>query len=227
LHNAELPDNVLPAFNASYFLALHKKVGLRPILIGTSLKRILGTMESSAFASNFASYLAPFQYGIALPEGMQFLTMAIRNLIHGRFASGGSDSTSSSHVLLFFDIANMFNLVSQKSSRHELEQTMPFLLPSFDMQYQEGNLCWYKKLDGSWAHFEMTDGFPQGDALRSFLSCLTLHAVLSQLHKDLTIRAEQRIPIGRHTRSRRPTEPPMGAYIDDAAALVPPEDSIF
>jgi hypothetical protein len=71
LHNTELPDDVLPAFNASYFLALHKKIGLRPILIGTSLKHIvLGTMESSAFASNFASYLAPFQYGIALSEGV-------------------------------------------------------------------------------------------------------------------------------------------------------------
>jgi hypothetical protein len=115
LHNAELPDDVLPAFNASYFLALHKKVGLRPILIGTSLKRTLGTMESSAFASNFASHLAPSQYGIALPKGMQFLTMAIHNLIHD-LLPGGSNSTSGSHILLFFDIANMFNLVSQKSS---------------------------------------------------------------------------------------------------------------
>jgi hypothetical protein len=76
---------------------------------------------------------------------------------------------------------------------------MPFLLPSFDMRYQEANLCWYKKLDGSWAHFKMTDGFPQGDALSSFLSCLTLHDVLSQLHKDLTIRAEQQIPTGQRT----------------------------
>jgi hypothetical protein len=120
LHNAELPDNVLPAFTASYFPALHKKIGLRPILVGTSLKCILGTKESSAFASIFASYLAPFQYGIALPEEMQFLTMAIHNLVHD-LLPGESDSTSASHVLLFFDIANMFNLVSQNSSQHELE----------------------------------------------------------------------------------------------------------
>jgi hypothetical protein len=49
--------------------------------------------------------------------------MAIRNLVHD-LLPGGSDSTSASHVLLFFDIvlaANMFNLVSQKSSQHELE----------------------------------------------------------------------------------------------------------
>jgi hypothetical protein len=78
-----------------FLLCTKKSLGLRPILIGTSLKRILGTMESSAFASDFASHLAPFQYGIALPEGMQFLTMAIRNLIHDLLPSG-SNLTSAS-----------------------------------------------------------------------------------------------------------------------------------
>jgi hypothetical protein len=70
LHNAKLPDDVLPAFNASYFCALHKKIGLWPILIGTSLKQISGTIELNAFASDLLLILAPHQYGIALPEGM-------------------------------------------------------------------------------------------------------------------------------------------------------------
>jgi hypothetical protein len=128
----------------------------------------LGTIESNAFASDFASILAPYQYGIALPEGMQFHTMAIENLVHDP-PSGASDMTSASHVLLFFDIANMFNSVSWKSSQHEIEQTMPLLLPPFDMQYQKANLCWYKQLVSSWAHYEMNYRFPQGNALSSFL----------------------------------------------------------
>ena len=97
LHNAELPDDVLPAFNASHFLALRKKVGLRPILVGASLKRVLGAMESNAFASAFASRLAPFQRGAALPEGTQLLTVAMRNLAR-KLTPGGSDSTSASHA---------------------------------------------------------------------------------------------------------------------------------
>jgi hypothetical protein len=92
----------------------------------------LGTTESNAFTSDFASILAPYQYGITLLEGMQFLTMAIWNLMHD-LLPGASDMTSASHVLLFFDIANMFNSLSQKSSQHELEQTMPLLLLSFDI----------------------------------------------------------------------------------------------
>jgi hypothetical protein len=92
----------------------------------------LGTTESNAFTSDFASILAPYQYGITLLECMQFLTMAIWNLMHD-LLPGASDMTSASHVLLFFDIANMFNSLSQKSSQHELEQTMPLLLLSFDI----------------------------------------------------------------------------------------------
>jgi hypothetical protein len=75
----------------------------------------LGTIESNAFASDFASILAPYQYGIALLGGMQFLTMAIWNLMHD-LLPGASNMTSASHVLLFFDIANMCNSVSWKSS---------------------------------------------------------------------------------------------------------------
>jgi hypothetical protein len=70
----------------------------------------LGTIESFAFASDFASILAPYQYGMTLLEGMQFLTM-----VHD-LRPGVSDMRSASHVLLFFDIANMFNSVSWMSS---------------------------------------------------------------------------------------------------------------
>jgi hypothetical protein len=131
-------------------------------------------------------------------------TMAMQNLVHN-LLPGRSDSTSASHVLLFFEIANMFNSVSHKSSWHDLEWTMPLLLPSFDMQYWEANLSWYKKLDGSLVHFEMNDGYPQGNALSSLLSCLTLHAVFSYLHKDLTIQAEWWIPIEWCTQSSPPS----------------------
>jgi hypothetical protein len=111
LHNAKLLDNVLPAFNASHFLALHKKNHSH----WNQPKKKLCTIESNAFTSDFASILAPYQYGITLPEGMQFLTMAIWNLVHDLLL-GASDTTSASHMLLFFDVASMFNSVFWKSS---------------------------------------------------------------------------------------------------------------
>jgi hypothetical protein len=98
-----------------HIFLLYTKKGLQPILIGTSFKQILGAIESNAFASDFASILAPYQYGITLLEGVQFITIAIQNLVHD-LLQGASDMTSASHVLLFFDIANMFTLVSQKPS---------------------------------------------------------------------------------------------------------------
>jgi hypothetical protein len=71
-----------------HIFLLHTKMGLQPILIGTSLKQILGTIEANAFASDFASLkqilgtieanafasdfasiLAPYQYHVTLMEG--------------------------------------------------------------------------------------------------------------------------------------------------------------
>ena len=75
----------------------------------------VATIESKAFASDFASILAPSQCDIALPEGMQFVTMAIQNLVHDLLPEA-SDMISASHMLLFFHIANMLNSVSQKLS---------------------------------------------------------------------------------------------------------------
>jgi hypothetical protein len=151
--------------------------------------------------------------------------MAIWNLVHDLLP--GASDTSASHVLLFFDIANMFNSVSQKSSQHELEQTMPLLLLSFDTWYQNANLCWYKQLDGCWAHFEMNDRFPQGNELSSFLACLTLQAIINTLHRDLMNQPESCTTLALCTRSNLPSTPTIGAYIDDLSYLVPSEDSVF
>jgi hypothetical protein len=95
------------------------------------------------------------------------------------------------------------------------------------MQYRNANLCIYKQLDSSWAHFEMNDGFPQSNAVSALLSCLTLLAIINTLHRDLTNQAESHTTLALCTRLNPPSAPPIGAYIDDLSCLVPPEDSLF
>lgn len=90
LHNAKLPDDLLPAFNASRCLALHKKVGLRPALVGASAKRALSAAESHTFASDFAAVLAPFQHGIGAPEGVQLFAASLHSMAHN-LAPGASN----------------------------------------------------------------------------------------------------------------------------------------
>ena len=73
LDSGNVPNDCIAAFGSQYFLALHKDIDddtkLCPLGIGTHLRRVLGTMETYAYASQFAQLLWPFQFGIALPAG--------------------------------------------------------------------------------------------------------------------------------------------------------------
>jgi hypothetical protein len=73
----------------------------------------------------------------------------------------------------------------------------------------------------------MNDRFPQGNELSSFLSFLTLQAIINTLHRDLMNQAKSCTTIALCTRSNLPSTPAIGAYIDDLSYLIPPEDSVF
>jgi len=82
---ADVPDDCTQAFSCQYFLALHKDSHddkkLCRIGIGTHVRRILGALEAFAYAAEFAALLWPFQFGIALASGMQFLVHAFHAAI--------------------------------------------------------------------------------------------------------------------------------------------------
>jgi len=111
---ADIPDDCTQAFLCQYFLALHKDSQdnrkLCPIGIGTHVQCILGALEAFAYAAEFAALLWPFQFGIALASGMQFLVHAFYALLD-KYLPGtppGSHSTCS-RAFIQFDLTNMFN----------------------------------------------------------------------------------------------------------------------
>ena len=107
-----------------YFLALHKDVSddtkLHPIGIGTHVHHILGTMETFAYAAEFAELPSPFQFGIAIPGGMQLLTHCIQSLVY-KHLPGSPIHISASQALILFDIVNMLNVASHLQCKHVLD----------------------------------------------------------------------------------------------------------
>ena len=232
LHAGNVPDDILAPFGSQYFLALHKSVEddekLRPIGIGTHARRVLGTMEVYAHAADFAHTLWPFQYGIALSAGMQFLTHAMQALLY-KFLPGSSSHTSSSRALLQLDLRNMFNAVSRDSCRHALlnDPTFQDLIPTFDLLYFRSNTCWYQRPDGSWDSFNQNEGFTQGCPLSPFFACRVLHILLKDLHSRLTQRAANRLCQDDPGDDGFGSRPALGAYIDDSNGVLPFADLPF
>ena len=121
---AHIPEDITPSFSCQYFLALHKDVcddtKLCPIGIGTHVHRILGAMETFAYAAEFAELLSPFQFGIAILGGMQLLTHCIQSLVY-KHLPGSPIHTSASRALVLIDIVNMFNAASCLQCKHVLD----------------------------------------------------------------------------------------------------------
>jgi len=98
---ANVPDDCTQAFSCQCFLALHKDSlddsKLCPIGIGTHVRRISGALEAFVYAAEFAALLWPFQFGVALASGMQFLVHAFHALLNTHLpgAPPGSHSTYS------------------------------------------------------------------------------------------------------------------------------------
>jgi hypothetical protein len=132
LDHASIPDDIIPFFSASYFIALHKDIHddakLYPIGIGTHLHHILGNLESHHHLANFATSVWHFQFAVGIPSGMQLLTHSIQSLIL-KYLTGYPIATTSSRALAFIDKINILNECSHLTCKHILEQDLPGMVP--------------------------------------------------------------------------------------------------
>ena len=229
LSRGELPPSLTATFSSTYFLALQKDpdipLKLRPLGIGTALRRFTGSLLASHFAPRFAHFLQPFQFGIGISGGMEFIIHSIHAQAQ-QFIPDASPSSTSSRALLSLDLVNMFNSISRDCSRSVLAEHFPSLIPFFDTLYSTSNTCWYLSPSGSWSSFLQHEGFAQGCPLSPAFACLALHTILVALDRSLRRRAHAR-------KSSAPGDDGQGsitsflAYLDDVNALIPFIDLAF
>jgi hypothetical protein len=224
LDSALIPDDVIPHFSASYFIALHKDVlddtKLRPIGIGTHLCHILGTLESHHHLADFAASLWPFQFAIGIPSGMQLLTHSIQNLLF-KYLPGSPTTTTSSRALAFIDKTNMFNKCSRLNCKHQLDQALPDMVPIFDLLYFNDNVVWYQTPDGTWNSFLQREGYAQGCPLSGIFASTVLHKVLSTLKLQLDARAHAHLLAGSPGDDGQGSRTALGNYHDNGGMVVP------
>ncbi|MGH7955142.1 MAG: hypothetical protein ACREOZ_04195, partial [Gloeomargaritales cyanobacterium] len=81
----KLPSDASSFFNSSRLIALHKcshdSLKLRPIAIGSALRRLVCGHVSRVHRPYFAKFLAPYQWGIGVPNGMDLLYLTTTRLV--------------------------------------------------------------------------------------------------------------------------------------------------
>jgi hypothetical protein len=158
------PKEIQHSFAAQYVIALHKDqhnlAKIRPIGIGTALRRITAATMLTLHGHALATFLIPHgQLAINVPGGLDFIIHSTQAQIQHYI-----DIPNPTRALLTLDITNMFNAISRQACRHTISQnpTLHALLPVFDLLYRTSNTCWYQTDTQSYDNFPQPEGFTQG-----------------------------------------------------------------
>ena len=226
--NNTIPPAIKPLLAASHFMALHKDpddpTKLRPISMGSALRRISGKYIMTLHSETFARILLPQgQFGIAIKGGLQFIVDSIRTLIH-RYIS----TLNPTRILLLLDIINMFNSISRKAARDELIKypELHCLIPFVDLLYDQPNICYFWDAHGNLDSFLQAEGVAQGCPLGPVLAALVASILLRQLQPTLNQQVTARLQAGDQGDDGQGTVPHTSQYIDDTSLVMAPTDII-
>jgi hypothetical protein len=112
----DVPEEVLAAHAGGRVVALRKKTGgLRPLVIGSTLRRIGMKALDRVFKEHVRDAVAPFQYGVAKPGGAEALHKVVS--AHAQCCQDA--------VVLTVDFQNAFNRLSRSHAAQELSKTLP------------------------------------------------------------------------------------------------------
>jgi hypothetical protein len=165
-------------------MALHKDPTqpqkLRPIGIGSAIRRLLGRHITTALRPQIAAHLLPEQYGIGISGGLDFIVTHLLATLED------TELLPPTHpdrrAIIQLDFQNMFNTVHRDTVRAELTEHLPQLVQLFDNLYPpDGNQVWLRTASGHWESFHQLEGFAQGCPLSPLFSCLPLAKLLRQL----------------------------------------------
>jgi hypothetical protein len=168
------PASVAKCFFGGRLLALDKKAGgIRPIVIGFTLRRLASKLANSMGITKIMSYLSPRQVGVGVPGGCEAAIHAARRYL---------EDMPQDKVLIKLDFANAFNSLHRWDMLMAVRERMPEIYPFVFASYSvSSSLLFGSKVVLS------NEGPQQGDPIGPLLFCNTIHPLLESLKSELTI----------------------------------------
>ena len=168
-----VPKSISPYFFGARLIALSKgeQRGVRPIAIGTTLRKLISLSIAITIKSRLPSFFGPFQCGVGMPGGAENVVHGIRQLLDGE----------PNNVVVSLDLSNAFNTVSRAAFMSQVETHFPELASWIWRCYGAKQFLLLKGQEPLLS----AAGVQQGDPLGPFLFCLAIHPILKEIAKDI------------------------------------------
>ncbi|KAL7523591.1 hypothetical protein ACHAXR_000244, partial [Thalassiosira sp. AJA248-18] len=199
MFRGQVPPEIHCFFTDTYLFLLHKDpddpTKLRPIGIPSAMRRILTNHVSFCDRTRWATTLVPRQFAIGVDGGMDFIIKSTQLSIE-KYIKQPMTSTpkqAPSRAVVYFDLKNMFNLISRELFLHIIGESFPELIPMADMLYGRPGKVHFRWADGSWRSLDMEEGSNQGCPLSSLFAALVVDWILKPIDLALRERAAARL----------------------------------
>ena len=162
-----IPPDAIAVQGASRLIGITKGVrDVRPIAIGTVLRRLSGRAAMIQLRTDIEEYLMPFQLGVSVRCGVETVPRVVQTWLESH----------PDHAALKIDIKNAFNSVSRRAILEQLNAVPQFqcLIPMVRMFYEHDGDLWYE-MDATAKRIASAEGVAQGDPISGLLFCLAIH----------------------------------------------------
>lgn len=175
LLSGKLNDAICELLYGASLCALTKKDGgLRPIAIGTTIRRLTLKIACFSVKMDMINYLLPHQVGFGVKFGCEGAVHAVRTyVLHPRNAR---------KLVLRVDIKNAFNSVERDVMLAEIKNKTPQI-------YHYLRQCYLKPTFQSFGDKILSSqvGAQQGDPAGPLIFSLAIHPLISQLNSELNV----------------------------------------
>ena len=165
---------IRPILFGANILALKKNDGgIRPIAIGSTLRRLVAKVGCMSAISQVKDYLSPRQLGFGTKLGAEAAIHSARIFLN---------EIPSNYVLVKLDFQNAFNSIRRDKVLEATLEHMPDLYPLVHCCYSSCTHLFYEEVT-----LLSREGVQQGDPLGPLLFCLAIHPLIEKLRSDLRI----------------------------------------
>jgi hypothetical protein len=177
------PDWVRFTFFGANLLPFKKAdVGIRPIAVGLTLRRLVAKVACRLVTEKCTEVLKPRQMGVGVKSGAEALVHAAQRFV---------GALPSDNMLVKLDFTNAFNCIRRDRMLEATAVHLPELLSYVSSVYSSPSSLFF-------GHYivESAEGVQQGDPLGPLLYSLTTHSLLQAIKSEFTTGYLDDISIG-------------------------------